>query len=85
MTLGLTIKILLAIVALGVGIWLGMPGRYTQTVDEIEEAMERGGGRRRTVKKVFTPLAWMQRNASAKGSSRRRTRGGFNLESPDDR
>lgn len=83
--LGLIIKVVLAVVALGVGIWLGMPGRYTQTVDEIEEVMERGGARRRQVKKAFTPLAWMQRHASAKGSSRRRTKGGFKLESPEDR
>lgn len=80
---GLIVKVGLALGALVLGIWLGLPGRYTQTADEIEEAMARGGGRRRRAKRVFTPLAWAQRRASAK--SPRRTGGGFKLESPDDR
>ncbi len=46
--------------------------------------MERGGGKRRKVKRVFTPLAWVQRQASAR-SSRSRGRSGFRMESPDDR
>jgi hypothetical protein len=46
--------------------------------------MERGGGRRRKVKRVFTPLAWIQRRASAR-TSQRPERKGFRLESPDDR
>ena len=75
--LGLTIKIVLALLCLGLGIWLGMPARFTQTVEDIDEVMERGGARRRQVRKAFTPLAWMQRHASAKGSSRRRTKDGF--------
>ena len=35
----LTLKILGAIAALGLGIWLGLPGRYSQSVDEIEQTM----------------------------------------------
>ncbi len=82
--LGLTLKIALALGALVLGVWLGMPGRYTQTADDIEKVMERGGGKRRKVKRVFTPLAWVQRQASAR-SSRSRGRSGFRMESPDDR
>ena len=86
--LGLLIKVGLAVAALGIGIWLGLPGRYTQTADDIERIMEQGGGRRRKVKRVFTPLAWIQRQASAR-SSRRQGRGRgssrFRMEAPEDR
>ena len=84
--------IVTALVGLGIGVWLGMPGRYTQSVEEIEKTMDAGGGRRRRVKRVFTPMAWMQRNASSKSTpsrgrrqARGRSRGGFRLESPDER
>ena len=40
------LKILGALLALGLGVWLGLPGRYSQPIEEIEEAMERGGGGR---------------------------------------
>ncbi len=80
-----------ALVGLGLGIWLGMPGRYTQSVDDIEKVMDAGGGRRKKVKRVFTPMAWMQRNVSSKSTpsrGRRSARGrgsGFKLESPEER
>ena len=86
--LGTTLMVLGAIVALGVGVWLGLPGRYTQTADDIEEVMASGGARRRKVRTVFTPLAWMQRKVDVRGSrDRRKGRGGpgFRLEAPDDR
>ena len=83
--IGLAVKIGLALLALAWGIWLGLPGRYSQTADDIENAMERGGGHRRKVKRHFTPLAWAQRNISARGSSQRSRRSGFKLESPKDR
>ena len=67
------------------GIWLGLPGRYEPDFDEINEVMDRGGGRRRRVKKYFTPFAWMQRNIKT-GTGAGRGRGGrFKLESPDDK
>lgn len=80
--LGLLLKILVALAALAMGVWMGLPGRYTQSADDIEEVMASGQGRRRKVKRTFTPLAWLQRKASASGSRDRR---GFKLESPDDR
>jgi hypothetical protein len=81
---GLVIKIALAILALLAGIWMGLPGRYTQTADDIDTIMEGGETRRRKVRRVFTPLAWMQRKISARGPSRPQRRG-FKLESPEDR
>jgi prolyl-tRNA editing enzyme YbaK/EbsC (Cys-tRNA(Pro) deacylase) len=77
------------ILALGLGIWLGLPGRYDQTPEEIERIMTEGGRRRRKTKTVFTPLAWLQRKVNVRaGRSARRSGGqrrGFSLESPDDR
>lgn len=80
--------IVTALVGLGIGIWLGLPGRYSQTPDDIEHIMETGVGRRGRRKKTFTPLAWMQRRAGAKDTASRgrrqgRGRAGFSLESPD--
>ena len=80
--------VLLAIVGLGIGIWLGMPGRDRQSVEDIERAMDEGTGRRsrsRTKRKI-NPLAWLRRKADPPPSrSRGSSRGGFRLESPDDR
>jgi len=83
--------ILTALIGLGLGIWLGMPGRYTQKTDEIEKIMEAGGGRTRRVKRAFTPMAWMQRSVSSRSTPSRGRRqsgsrgSGFKLESPDER
>ena len=82
--------ILTGLVGLGIGVWFGMPGRYTQTSDDIENIMQTGVGRRGRRKKVFTPLAWMQRKASARDTASRGRRAGgrrrgFSLEAPDER
>lgn len=77
----LLLKILLGVVAVGVGFWLGLPGRYEQTPDEIEKAMDRGGAKRNQVKKVFTPLDWMRKER--RGSERRRQRRHFRTAAPE--
>jgi hypothetical protein len=85
--LGVALMILGALVALALGVWLGLPGRYTQSVEDIEKVMESGGARRRRTKRVFTPFAWMQRKPDTRGSSDRlkgRGGSGFRLEAPDD-
>jgi len=81
---GLILKIVGAVAALALGIWLGLPGRYDPDLEEMERTMESGVGRTKKVKQRFTPLAWMQRQLSARsgGSQRRR---GFRLEPPEDR
>lgn len=82
MSLGALLTIGGAVLALAWGVWLGLPGRYTQSVEDLEKALESGGGARRTVRRIFTPLAWLTRNAAAAPSRRRRR---FRLESPKDR
>jgi hypothetical protein len=79
--------LILGIIGLVVGIWLGLPGRYEQTPDDIERLMARGGGtRRRRAKREISPLAWLQRKLSASGKPPQPTRRkGFRLESPEDR
>lgn len=78
----LALKIVLALAAVGLGVWLGLPGRYQQDLDEIEKNLLTGTGRTRKVKRHFTPLAWIQRQLSAR-SSRGQRRRGFNVEHPD--
>jgi hypothetical protein len=88
MSEGLVLAIV-GIVGLAAGIWLGLPGRDRPSVEDIERAMDSGGGtvRKRRAKRAINPLAWMQRKAQAKPSRGRRSarRGGFQLENPDDR
>jgi hypothetical protein len=78
-----------ALIGLAIGVWFGLPGRYTQTPEDIERLMAKGGGTRRPLsKRSINPLAWLQRSLSARGQStqrRGRGRGGFKLESPEDR
>lgn len=82
--------VLTALVGLGIGLWFGMPGRFSQTPDDIEHIMKTGVGRRVRRKKTFSPIAWMQRRVSAKDTASRGRRGGrgragFKLEAPDER
>ena len=84
MSVSLALKIVAAILALALGVWLGLPGRYDQTPDDIERGMEWGTGRAYKVKRHFTPLAWVQRQLKARGQ-RQRPRRSFQMESPDER
>jgi hypothetical protein len=78
----LALKIILAVVAVALGVWLGLPGKYEKDPEELERSLEWGSGRTRHVKRVFTPLAWVQRKLSARGD-RSRPRRAFHLESPE--
>lgn len=79
------------VLGLGIGVWLGMPGRYSQTQDEIDQRMGSGGLTRRPHKKrSVNPLAWMQRKASTRAPSRdrrasRNSRSKFSLDAPDEK
>jgi hypothetical protein len=87
----LFLKILGALAALALGVWLGLPGRYERDshYEDIERAMDSPEGRSKKVKRAFTPLAWVQRKMDV-GSSRRNrrkqeSRRGFRMENPEDR
>lgn len=68
----LALKILGMIAALALGIWLGLPGRYEQTSEEIDNEMEEGGVRRRRFqKRSLSPMAWVQRKGTVEGAGRR--------------
>lgn len=83
MTLGALVAV--AIVGLLVGIWLGLPGRFEQTPEDIEKIMEAGGGRTKKVKRVFTPMAWVERRLPAGLRPRQRAHRTFKLRSPEER
>jgi len=81
--------IITGLVSLGIGIWLGMPGRYSQTLDDIDTATESGGARRKLKKRQVNPLAWMHRKAGVRdapshGRRQSRSRSSFQLETPED-
>lgn len=81
----LALKILGAVAALALGIWLGLPGRYHRDLEEIERTMEQGTGRRRPVKRAFTPTAWVHRMVSPGARRDHERRRGFDLKRPEDR
>ncbi|MEX1257550.1 MAG: hypothetical protein WEG36_08035 [Gemmatimonadota bacterium] len=58
------------VAALAYGIWLGMPRRYEQPLEEIEERLSEEG-EHQTVKRHFTFLNLLQKNVE-RGSHRRR-------------
>lgn len=80
----LVLLILGLVAALCLGIWLGLPGRYEQTPEEIEQIMASGTGRRKKLqKRPLSPVAWMRRNPSPRRGQTRRG-GGFSLKAPDE-
>lgn len=81
--MSLALKIIIGLAALGLGIWLGLPGRYTQTPEDIEHEMKWHKAGTYRVKRVFTPLAWIQRKPQARGDHTRH-RSSFRMESPDE-
>lgn len=76
--------ILGGIAAVGIGFWLGLPGRFEQSPDEIEQLMARGGSRRRKVKRVFTPLDWWRKDERASDRRRAESRRHFRTAVPDE-
>ncbi len=67
------------VAALLFGVWLGMPRRYDQSLDEINQRLDEEGEHQR-VKRHMTFLTLLQRKVE-KGSSRRQrsTRRPFEL------
>lgn len=81
----LALKILGAIAALAFGIWLGLPGRYRQDLEDIERTMQEGSGRRRPIKRTFTPLGWLRRGPGPRVHRGQDQRRRFELQRPEDR
>ena len=76
----LILKILGGVLALGIGIYMGRPGKFEQTPEQIEESL---GVRRasRKAQRYFTPLDWLK--AKPRPSDTRRnqaTRDPFKLD-----
>lgn len=80
-TFVVALLVAVALAALGLGIWLGLPGR-APTVEEVERSMAHPHPESRKVKRHFTPLAWAQRQIRVGDS---RAREGFRVERPDRR
>ena len=80
----LVLKILGAIVALGIGLYLGMAGQYRSDPEELDKAL-RSGGRSRKVKRRFTLFGWMRMPEERSSHRRRRRSSGrhFDLIAPD--
>ncbi len=68
------------VAALGLGIWLGLPRRYDQPLDEIERRLEEEG-QHQQVKRHRTVLGLLQRKLEPGSRSRRRyqSRGPFRM------
>lgn len=76
----LTLKIIGGVLALLLGIWLGLPGRYERrSEDEIAELLE-GEGRRKKTRRHFMYLNWFRKEEKA--SHRRRERRHFRTAAP---
>ncbi|MGD8361817.1 MAG: hypothetical protein PVJ04_10320 [Gemmatimonadota bacterium] len=80
----LVLKVLGAIFALGVGLYLGMAGQYRSNPDELDKALG-AGGRTRKVKRRFTLFGWMRMPEERSSHRRRRHSSGrhFDLIPPD--
>ncbi len=75
----LFLKILGGLLALALGIYLGLAGEYRQSPEELEEALGRNRPRRR-VKRYFTPLDLLRPRKSRR-AARSRERRPFQLSS----
>lgn len=82
------IKILLGVAALAIGIWLGLPGRFEQSSEELEQLMARGGSKRRKVKRHFIAIDRFRKDELAsdrrRAENRRRFRTAVSESDPTD-
>ncbi len=80
------LKILGGILALAIGLYMGLSGSYRPDIEEIHRSLG-PGGRTRKVRRHFTPLGWLRQTDERASRARRRARGSsgrrFNLVVPD--
>lgn len=67
----LVVKILGALLALGVGVYLGMAGSYRADPEDLDQALG-PGGRTRKVKRRFTIFGWLRMPEERSSHQRRR-------------
>lgn len=68
----LILQILGGVVALAVGIYLGMPGRFEQPAEEIEKRLGQESQKHQKAKRHFTFINALARRTSERASDRRR-------------
>lgn len=80
----LVLKIAGAVLALGIGLYLGMAGQYRPDPRELDDALG-PGGRTRKVKRRFTLFGWMRMPEERSSHRRRRRSSGrhFDFIPPD--
>jgi hypothetical protein len=69
--MSIALYIISGIVALALGIYLGLPGRYDQSLDEIDERLDQDGEHAKAERKN-TVITILQRKVQS-GSDRRRS------------
>jgi len=72
----IALLVLGGVIALGVGIYLGLPGEYQVNRDELEDALSKTQSKHKRVKRRFTPLDYLFRKKS-ESSLRNKERGRF--------
>ena len=63
---------------------LGLPGRFEQSTEEIEQLMARGGSKRRKVKRHFIAIDRFRKDERASDRRRAEARRPFRTAVPDD-
>ena len=77
------LQVVIAVLALALGVWLGLPGRFDQSPDDIEALMERGGSHRRKATRHFMFINWLRRDARASDRRVAERRRHFRTATPD--
>jgi len=80
----LWLKLLGGLLALALGLYLGMAGQYRADPAELDRSLG-PGGRSRKVKRAFTPLGWLRQRQERASHQRRRGGPGrhFSLVAPE--
>jgi hypothetical protein len=78
----LLLKILGGLVAVAIGLYLGLAGQYRPDPDEVDASLI---GKRfsKRAKRHFTPLGWLRRDEKASNRRRRTSSRRFDLIDPD--
>ena len=78
----LLLKILGGLVAVAIGLYLGLSGQYRPDPDEVDASLI-GKRLSKRAKRHFTPLGWLRRDEKASSRRRRTSSRLFDLIDPD--